>query len=54
VTAGPPAAHEIWREFHWAFFLKTQGLILCLRRFELCLDRDDLASADVGWRPGAR
>ncbi len=46
-TSRPPAPREIWREFHWAFFLVTQGLILCLRRFELQLDRGDIAAAGL-------
>jgi len=41
----PPTAQEIWREFHWAFFLDTQGLILCMRRLALLLDRGDVAGA---------
>lgn len=45
MTRTPPAARDIWREFHWSFFMNTQGLILCLRRFALLLDRDDLAGA---------
>lgn len=47
MTAMPPSPREIWQEFHWAFFLNTQGLILCLRRFELMLDRSDMAAACV-------
>lgn len=47
MTRLPPAPHEIWQEFHWAFFLNTQGLILCLRRFGQCVDRGDLAAAGV-------
>lgn len=43
----PPAAHEIWQEFHWAFFLNTQGLILSLRRFALLLDRGDIDGASA-------
>ena len=45
MTAAPPRPREIWQEFHWAFFLDTQGLILCMNRFELLLDRGDLAGA---------
>lgn len=45
MTPNPPTAREIWQEFHWAFFLYTQGLILCLRRFALMLDRKDIEGA---------
>lgn len=45
--SAPPAPREIWREFHWAFFLDTQGLILCLRRFESLLDRGEIAAAEI-------
>lgn len=40
----PPKA--LWREFHWAFFLNVQGLIICLRRFELTLARQHLDAAE--------
>ncbi|QCO55742.1 siderophore biosynthesis protein [Pseudorhodobacter turbinis] len=43
----PPHAREIWREFHWAFFLHTQGMILCLRRFAGCLECNDLKGAET-------
>ncbi|WP_050526986.1 hypothetical protein [Pseudorhodobacter aquimaris] len=43
----PPHAREIWQEFHWAFFLHTQGMILCLRRFADCLDRGDLQACET-------
>lgn len=45
MTRMPPAARDIWQEFHWAFFLNTQGLILSLQRFALLLDEGDLAAA---------
>ena len=45
--AAPPAAHEIWQEFHWAFFLDAQGLLLALGRFEHFLDGGDLARAEA-------
>ncbi|MFV0474023.1 MAG: hypothetical protein ACK5MQ_07410 [Pikeienuella sp.] len=41
----PPAPREIWREFHWAFFLDTQGLILCMRRLDLLLERGEIDGA---------
>lgn len=43
----PPAPHEIWREFHWAFFVDVQGLILCFGRFARMLDLGDMARAEV-------
>lgn len=45
MTRTPPAPREIWQEFHWAFFLNTQGLILCLRRFALLLERGQIDAA---------
>ncbi|MGR3742642.1 MAG: hypothetical protein ACU0BC_00610 [Pseudooceanicola nanhaiensis] len=44
MTAQSPA-RRVWQDFHWAFFLNTQGLILSLRRFALFLDREDTAAA---------
>lgn len=35
----PPSPLAIWREFHWAFFINVQGLIICLGRFEAHLER---------------
>lgn len=43
----PPAAREIWQEFHWAFFLDTQALILCMRRLTLSLDRHQIGTARI-------
>ncbi|MEM8570011.1 MAG: siderophore biosynthesis protein [Pseudomonadota bacterium] len=43
----PPSAREIWKEFHWAFFIDTQGLILCMKRFERALNQGDLEAACV-------
>ncbi|MDO5611881.1 MAG: hypothetical protein Q4G14_01400 [Paracoccus sp. (in: a-proteobacteria)] len=45
MTRTPPAARDIWQEFHWAFFLNTQGLILSLQRFALLQDAGDMAGA---------
>lgn len=41
----PPSPLAIWREFHWAFFLNVQGLIICLSRFEALLQRGRLQAA---------
>lgn len=46
MTARPPSAYAIWREFHWAFFLNIQALILSLGRFELQLERGRLQDAE--------
>jgi hypothetical protein len=40
-------AHQIWKGFHWSFFIQVQGLIICLRRFEASLVCGDLASAQI-------
>jgi hypothetical protein len=38
---------QIWQNFHWAFFINTQGLIVCLRRFEVYLLEANLLQAQV-------
>jgi hypothetical protein len=43
----PPLATQIWKGFHWVFFVNVQGLIICLRRFELAVMADDLAIAQT-------
>lgn len=40
-------AQEIWKGFHWSFFINVQGLIICLRRFECSLALGDLAIAQI-------
>jgi hypothetical protein len=37
--------HQIWKGFHWAFFIQIQGLIISLRRFEASLVSGDLSLA---------
>jgi hypothetical protein len=46
MNASPPSPFAIWREFHWAFFLNVQGLVVALRRFRMQLERGVLASAE--------
>lgn len=43
----PPSPLAIWREFHWAFFLNVQGLIICLARFEAQLSSGRLKAAET-------
>lgn len=43
----PPSARDIWQEFHWAFFIDTQALILCMKRFGQFYDRGDWPRAAV-------
>jgi hypothetical protein len=38
---------EIWEGFHWSFFINIQGLIICLRRFEVMLMKDNLQQAQL-------
>jgi hypothetical protein len=38
---------QIWQNFHWAFFINTQGLIVCLQRFEVYLLAANLLQAQV-------
>lgn len=45
MTQSPPSPYAIWREFHWAFFMNVQGLIVSLLRFELQLKRGQLNDA---------
>ena len=45
-AVSPPSPYAIWREFHWAFFLNVQGLIVALRRFRLALERGLVTSAE--------
>lgn len=38
---------QIWKGFHWSFFVNIQGLILTLRRFEIALIANNLPNAQV-------
>lgn len=38
---------QIWKGFHWSFFVNTQGLIICLRRFETSFAAGDLPKAQI-------
>jgi hypothetical protein len=40
-------AHQIWKGFHWSFFIQVQGLIICLHRFEASLVSGDLITAQL-------
>jgi hypothetical protein len=42
-----PTPEQIWQNFHWAFFINTQGLIVCLQRFEIYLLETNLLQAQV-------
>lgn len=42
-----PTPEQIWQNFHWAFFINTQGLIICLRRFEAFLLEANLPQAQI-------
>lgn len=37
----------IWRGFHWSFFINIQGLIICLRRFEMFVVENNLTQAKI-------
>jgi hypothetical protein len=37
--------YQIWKGFHWSFFVDIQGLIICLRRFEESLIAGSLSDA---------
>ncbi|GBF80863.1 siderophore biosynthesis protein [Aphanothece sacrum] len=36
---------RIWKGFHWSFFVMTQGLTICLKRFEEAIKQNDLILA---------
>lgn len=38
---------QIWKGFHWSFFISIQGLIICLRRFEISVALENLAQAQI-------
>lgn len=38
---------EIWKGFHWSFFVNVQALIICLCRFESSLALGDIAMAQT-------
>ncbi|MEM0982177.1 MAG: siderophore biosynthesis protein [Cyanobacteria bacterium P01_H01_bin.58] len=40
-------SQNIWRGFHWAFFINVQGLIMCLQRFEAQLALGNVEQAEI-------
>ena len=46
-SPAPISPQTIWKGFHWSFFINIQGLIVCLRRFEISVAENDLASAEI-------
>ena len=40
-----PSAIELWKRFHWAFFVNTQGLLMALSRFERFVETEDFEGA---------
>jgi hypothetical protein len=40
-------SQQIWRGFHWSFFIDIQGLLICLQRFESQLAQGRLAQAQT-------
>lgn len=48
-----PSPSRIWREFHWAFFVNVQGLVLCLRRFNMLMHEGNNPEADKELRAAA-
>lgn len=40
-------SQEIWKGFHWSFFVNVQALIICLRRFESSLALGDITTARI-------
>ncbi|MEB3281620.1 MAG: hypothetical protein VKK42_22135 [Lyngbya sp.] len=40
-------SYQIWKGFHWSFFVNIQGLIICLSRFENALTSGNLSQAKI-------
>ena len=40
-------SQTIWQGFHWSFFINTQGLIVCLRRFEMYMAMNEISLAEI-------
>ncbi|QLE54761.1 siderophore biosynthesis protein [Nostoc sp. TCL26-01] len=40
-------AQQIWKVFHWSFFINTQGLIICLNRLEMKLAVGNISAAQI-------
>ncbi|MGB3532444.1 MAG: hypothetical protein WBA13_02895 [Microcoleaceae cyanobacterium] len=38
---------QIWKGFHWSFFVNIQGLTICLNRLEKYLNSGDLSQAEI-------
>lgn len=38
---------QIWKGFHWSFFVNIQGLIICLRRFEIYSATGNIPKAQI-------
>jgi hypothetical protein len=38
---------NIWKGFHWTFFINIQGLIICLRRFETYISLNHISQAQT-------
>lgn len=53
MTIALPSPSRIWREFHWAFFMNVQGLVLCLRRFNMQVHEGNFAEANRELRAAA-
>lgn len=47
INSSPIDPYQIWKGFHWSFFIHVQGLIICLERFEASLVSDDTSSAQI-------
>ena len=40
-------SQQLWRGFHWSFFIDIQGLLICLQRFEWHLTQGRLKQAQT-------
>lgn len=41
------SSSQIWKGFHWSFFIQIQGLIICLQRFEANMVSGNVAMAQI-------
>ena len=40
-------SQNIWQGFHWSFFINTQGLIICMLRFEQLMLKEHIRLAGI-------
>ncbi|MEM9446195.1 MAG: siderophore biosynthesis protein [Verrucomicrobiota bacterium] len=43
-------ALTLWKQFHWLFFINTQGLLVCLRRLKNALQANQIEEAKIEFK----